>query len=107
MADLPVGLAASQGAGSFPLSQLPLRKAGPILILFFLFFFFLLFYPVIWWVSCPFARFKVFCQHSVDVLCKSFYMEFFFFDVFVGEGEHHILLLHHLNPTLPVFKKMS
>ena len=37
-------------------------------------FFFLLFYPVMWKVSCPFWRFKVFCQGSVDVLCKSFYM---------------------------------
>ena len=38
------------------------------------FFFFLLFFPVIWRVSCPFWRFNVFFQCSVDVLCKSFYM---------------------------------
>ena len=37
-------------------------------------FFFLLFYPVMWRVSCSFWRFKLFCQHSVDVPCKSFYM---------------------------------
>ena len=25
-----------------------------------------------------------------------------FFDVFVGEGEHDILLLHHLDPSSPM-----
>ena len=42
-------------------------------------FFSLLFYPVMWRVSCPFWRFKVFCHHSVDVLCKSFYILMGFF----------------------------
>ena len=41
--------------------------------------FFLLFYTVTGRVSCPFWRFKVLCQHSVDVLCKSFYMQMVFF----------------------------
>ena len=36
--------------------------------------FFLLFYQVMWRVSCPFWRFQVFCQGSVDVLCESFYV---------------------------------
>ena len=52
-------------------------------------------------VSCSFWRFKFFCQHSED-LRKSFYMEicfFFFFDVFMGEVEHHVLLLCHLDPS--------
>ena len=49
--------------------------------------FFLLSYPVMWNVSFLFCRFKVFCQSSVDVLCKSFYMQMGFFDVFMGEGE--------------------
>ena len=64
----------SQGWVPFLFSQLPLRSAGPILIPPPLPLFFLLFYPVMWRVSCPFWRFMVFCQHSVDVLCKSFYM---------------------------------
>ena len=51
-----------------------------------------------WKVSCPFWRFKVFCQHSVDVLCG------FFLNVFVGEGAHHILLLfRYLDPTSSIF----
>ena len=33
-----------------------------------------LFYPAMYRISWPFWRVKVFCQHSVDVLCKSFYM---------------------------------
>ena len=36
--------------------------------------FFLSFYSVMWRVSCPFWRFKVFCRCSVDVMCKSLYM---------------------------------
>lgn len=39
---------------------------------------FLLFYPVMSRVSCPFWRLKLFCQHSVDVLCKQFYMQMWF-----------------------------
>ena len=44
-ADLPVNQLASQGMHSFPLSQLPLRSAGPILIPFLFFSFF---NPVMW-----------------------------------------------------------
>ena len=58
----------------------------------------LLFYPVMWRVFYPFGRFKVFCRHSVDVLYKLFYMYMSFLDMFVGEGEHYVLLLHHLDP---------
>ena len=29
-----------------------------------------------------------------------------FFDVFVGEGEHHVLLLHHFDPFLEIFDHM-
>ena len=79
---------------SFSLSWLPVRSASPVLIPSSLF---LLFYPIMWRVSGPFWRFK-FCQRSVDVLCKSFYIYMCFFDVFVGESEQGILLLHHLNP---------
>lgn len=39
-----------------------------------LFFSPLLFYPVMWRVSGPFLRFKVFCQCSVDILHDSLYM---------------------------------
>ena len=61
---------------------------------------FLLFYPVTWRVSCPFWRFNVFCQCSVDVLCESFYVSMVFLVcIFVGEGECQVLLLHHLDPT--------
>ena len=42
--------------------------------LFSLSFFPLLFYPVKWRVLFHFWRFKFFCQHSVDVLFKLFYM---------------------------------
>ena len=83
---------------SFSLSQLLLRNASPILILFLLLSFFLLFYPIMSRVSRPFWSFKFFCQHSVDVLCKLFYMQMCFFDVFVGEGECEVLLLCHLDP---------
>ena len=54
-------------------------------------------------VSCPFWRFKIFCQHSVDGLCLVCFLldgdVFFFFDVFVGEGEHVLLPLCHLAST--------
>ena len=73
----PSGTMASKGAGSFPLSRLPLRSPGPILIPFypsFLSLFFLLFYPVMWRISCSFWRFKVFCKCSIDILWESFYM---------------------------------
>ena len=51
--------------------------SGMLVLTWFIFFslsFFLLFYPVMLRVSCPFRRFNFFCQHSVDVLCESFYM---------------------------------
>ena len=41
--------------------------------------FILLFYPVMRRVSCPFWRFQVFCQCSVDVLCEFYTGRFFFF----------------------------
>ena len=61
----------------FP-SLLPLRNPSPILVPFVslsLSFFFLFFYPVMSRVSCPFWRFNFFCQHSVDVLGESFFMQ--------------------------------
>ena len=73
----------------------PFSNASPVLIPF-LSRFFLSFYSVISRVFCPFWRFKFSCQHSVDVLCESFYMEMCFFDVFMGEGECDFLLLCHL-----------
>ena len=42
--------------------------------LFFSLSLFLLFHSFMSRVSCPVWRFKFFCQHSVDVLWKSFYM---------------------------------
>ena len=88
-----------RSVGSFSLSQLPLRRAGSVLIpVLSLSLFFLLFYPVMPRVSCPFWKFKVF-QNSVDILYESFYMQMGFFDIFVGEVEHHILLFHHLDPS--------
>ena len=95
-ADLSGQLGASQGAVSFPLSQLPLGRASPVVVPFFSSLslsLFLLFYPVLWRVSCPFWRSEVFCQCSVDVLCEPFYLEVGFFHVFVGEGEQM-----HLTP---------
>ena len=47
-------------------------------------------------VSCPFWRFKFFCQHSVDVLCELFTCRCGLFDVCVGEGECVLLLFCHL-----------
>ena len=73
-ADLSVGSVASQGVGSlFPL-QLPHWSVRPILLPFLSLSFFLLFYAILSRVSCPFWRFKFFYQHSVGVLCKSFYI---------------------------------
>ena len=86
----------------FPLSKLPLRNAGLILIPFFpsSLSLFLLYYPIMWKVSCHYWRSEVFCQCSVDVLFEFFYtwwefFFFFFFDVFVREG-----LVPHLIPSL-------
>ena len=56
-----------------------------------------------WMFSHIFLKSEVFCHRSVD-LCKSFYVFFvLFFEVFVGEGEHCVLLLHHLNPGSGTF----
>ena len=92
--------------GSFPLSQLPLRSASPVLIPFSLLlslFTPLLFSSVMWRVSCPFWMFNVFCQHSVDVPCEMFYRWMVLVDVFVGEGEHHVSLLCQLYPLFFFF----
>ena len=50
-----------------------------VLVLSWFFFlpslsFSLLFYSDLWRVSCPLWRVKFFCQYSVDVLCKLFFM---------------------------------
>ena len=76
LADLPISQVASQGVGSFPLSQLPLRGFSPVLIPFSLSLsLFFICSPQLDGVFLPLSlRFKVFCQCSVDVLCKSFYM---------------------------------
>ena len=42
-------------------------------------------------LSCLFWRFKFLCQHSVDVLCESFYKKICFLDVFGGECEGDVL----------------
>ena len=97
---------------SFPLSQLPLRSADPILIpLYFFFSFppslplspslFLSFpfvLPIRLDVSCPSWRLKLFFQWSVDVLCQSFHMQMFS-SVVAGEGEGHVLPLGHPDPS--------
>ena len=97
---------ASQNMGSFSPSQLPLGNASLVLIPFLPLFFFLLFSPVMSRVSCPFWRFKFFCQHSVDVQCESFYMKMCFIDVFVGEGESDLLLLCHLQKAPKTLLKL-
>ena len=56
--------------GSFPVSQLFLRSASPVLLPF-LSLFSLLFYLVMCRVSCPFFGGV---SSSVDVLCELFYM---------------------------------
>ena len=64
---------------SFSASQLPLGNVSLVLIPFLcLSFFFFCSKPAMSRISCPFWKFKFFCQHSIDVLCKSFYMYFFF-----------------------------
>ena len=99
MADLPVIEASSEGVCSFPLSQLPLRSSGPILILFFLYLCFPFFLPSYVKVFFPFLEVSgilpVFnrCSEKIILHVDGF------FDVFVGEGEHHVLLLCHLDPT--------
>ena len=94
-----------------PMVQIPFlfhRFLSGVLVSYDAFFFFLfslslsfslLFYPVIWRVSCLIWRFKVFCQHSVGVLCELFYMPIFLFNMFVGKGEHYVLLLCHLDSS--------
>ena len=51
-----------------------LGRLVPSWFLFSLSLFFFLFYPVRSRVSCPFWRFKFFCQDSVDVLWELFYI---------------------------------
>ena len=65
MADLSASEGTSEGAGTFPLLQLPPRGPGPILIPFSLFSF--LSYPLTE-IFLVFQRYEVFCQHSVDIL---------------------------------------
>ena len=92
---------------SFPISQLPLRSAGPVLIPFFFFFkvslsltFFLAFVLPSYLESfLPFLEVSsllpAFIGSSVRIILHAVFL-FFIFDVVVGEGEHHVLLLCHL-----------
>ena len=86
--------------GSLSPSQLPLRNASPVMISFFSLSL-CSFTQLSQEFLALFWRFNFFCQHSVDVLCKSFYMQIFFvfvfvfFDVFVGKGERVLLLFCH------------
>ena len=70
-ADLPATEGASQSEGTFPLSQLPPRGTGAVLITFF---FFLLSYPVIfltalvvWDLLLEFSRYSVRTVPHVDI----------------------------------------
>ena len=87
---------------SFPLSHFPLRSAGPVLIPFF-FSSLSLFFPFVLpsyvegflhfleiWGLLP-----TFNGCSVQIILHVH----IFFDVFVGEDEYLILLLHNLDPT--------
>ena len=69
--------------------------AGPLPIPSF-FFFFLSSYPVTESFSCPSVKSEVVCQCLVDVFLVVRIIPHA--DVFVGEGELHDLLLHHLDP---------
>ena len=77
-ANFPTSDGTSQGVGTF-LSQLPPWGSGPVLIPFSLsLFFFFIFYfsfvlPGYVEIFLPFWKSEV-CQHSVDVLCKSFHL---------------------------------
>lgn len=62
--NLPIGEGASQGAGTFPLSQLPPRGPSPHPILFFS----SSSLPGYMETFLSFQQSKVFCQHSVDIL---------------------------------------
>ena len=62
--DLPIGEGASQGAGTFPLSQLPPRGPSPHPILFSS----SSSLPGYMETFLPFQQPKVFCQHSVGIL---------------------------------------
>lgn len=50
----------------------------------------------------PFWRSQAFCRSALDFFVgKVLHVDFFFLiDVFVGEGEYHILLLRHLDTAL-------
>lgn len=99
---------------SFPLSQLPPKSAGPAWFPFFssLFCFFSLVLPSCVGVILLFWKSKVFCWHSVDVLWGHFlsfflffflfFFFFFFFNVFVEEGELHVLFLCHPDLIFPI-----
>ena len=56
-------------------------------------------YPVMWWSFLQLWLYETFSQHSVGVLWELLHM-WCSFDVSVGGGELHVLLLHHLH--LPV-----
>ena len=80
---------------SFPWAQVLSRFLS--LSLSFFFFFFLLSYPLTWRIPHPFGSLRssasvqsMFCENRSTCRC--------IFDVLVGEGELHVLLLHHLDP---------
>ena len=41
---------------------------------------------------------EVFCQYALDVRMMQIILHIFLKHVFVEEGEHHVLLLCHLDP---------
>ena len=74
LADLSAGAGTSQDIGTFALSWLPSRVAGPVLIPFSFFFPFVLSYLVMWKFSSPFRSLEFFCQCSVGVLWELFHV---------------------------------
>ena len=93
-----------------PMVQIPFLfhsslTAVPVLILppppafLFLFFCPLVFYPVMCRVSCPFWRLRYLAsiQYNHSSTCRFCFCFCFCFPM--GEGEHHVLLLRHLDPT--------
>lgn len=93
-ADLLASEEASQGQWTFPLSQLPPRDVGPILI-----FFFLLSYQLMWSSFLRFCFYENFCQHSAGMLWEFFCMEMYFWYI-CGSSKLHILLFYHLDWSL-------
>ena len=103
MADLSDSYVASEGVGSSPLSQLPLRSAGPILTPF----------------SFSLSHVSPFCSTHLcggvlallgggrtsasvqQLFCESFNVSTG--NVFVGAGEQDVLLLCHLDPAQRLF----